>query len=508
MTADPRIATALTEVTRDLGPWSDEGECVKVAVTASGSGTTAAEIARPAGQGLAAALPDVWIPDSTLWVSIARASDVGAARTATKAVSVATSPVVIAMPRDRAESLGWPDAGPSWRELLGDNGSGLRLATTDPRVDAAGLASVLGILDDSSSTALVGVARRLRVPLLADRLAAQAVADGTVDAIPSTEQDVILANREADGREVVAAYDRSLRTSLDFPMVTVTPDDVETPSAETARATSVLREALLDPATQRLFSGAGLRGVSGDLPPGYGQRRGVLDVPLTTPPETRPADVSAIVDGWAAFGRRSNVLVVVDRSGSMSESLPGARTTKAELARAPLLGVVQGLAPDSEMGLWSFTTGLPNGDIEKSVPLGPVDEPIKGSVFETRRAALVSAVGGLDPVPGGGTPLYDSVLAAYRAALDDFSYGRLNAVIVVTDGRNADRRSITLPRLIDQLRVLYDGVRPVRIITLAYGADADLLTLRQIADITGGQSYRALTAQQVAAMFTSMLGDL
>jgi len=124
------------------------------------------------------------------------------------------------------------------------------------------------------------------------------------------------------------------------------------------------------------------------------------------------------------------------------------------------------------------------------------------------REALLSAINGLDPVIGGSTPLYDSVLAAFRNAQRGFAYGRFNAVVVITDGRNEDPGSITLTTLLDSLRLEYDGIRPVRIVTIAYGQDADVATLKRIADTTGGRSYEALTGDQVTAALATAIADL
>ena len=87
--------------------------------------------------------------------------------------------------------------------------------------DAVGMLSV-SALTGSSTQRLLGVTRRLAVPLLGDEPAAGAVASGQVDAIPSSEQDVIATNRSAtDADRVVAAYDPRVRSSLDFPLATV-----------------------------------------------------------------------------------------------------------------------------------------------------------------------------------------------------------------------------------------------------------------------------------------------
>jgi len=504
LSADPRIAPVVEEATADLGPWLSADDCFVLDVVSQASGTTAAEIARPEGVGLSAPLPDLWLPDSSVWIQQAGASEVGAERLAGESVSVAVSPVVLAVSRRRAG--GWPARQPSWSRLLAEPEGQRALATTDLDVDAVGLLS-LSALSGSSTQRLLGLTRRLAVPLLGDEPAAQLVASGEVEAIPSSEQDVIATNRNAPGAgRVVAAYDPRVRSSLDFPLTTVANEGAGR-LAVVSRAAEVVQAALLDPATQDLLAAAGLRTPSGELAGPYGAQHGV--VPEAEPGDRLPSveEVRALSSAWATVGRRSRLLVVVDRSGSMAATLPGSAETRAELAQASLRRAIRSIAPDSDVGLWSFTTGLAGGDWEVLVPTGSLASSVApGGV--TRRDALLSAVAGLDPTVSGGTPLYDAVLAGYRDAQADFAYGRLNALVVITDGRNEDEQSVSLERLLDALRLEFDGVRPVRIIAIGYGAQADTATLRRITDITGGRTYRALTADEVATAFAQVMANL
>ncbi len=507
LSADPRIAAVVEEATSDLGPWLRADNCLVVQVSSRPSATTAAEIARAEGQGLSAPLPDLWIPDSTVWLKVAGRTKVGASRLADGTVSVATSPVVIALSRTRAEAMGWPDRQPSWKRLLGTAGGKMKLASTDIDVDAAGMLSLEMLAGSRSSRALADLSSRLAVPLLGDQTPAQLVLDNTVDAISSSELDVLTANQDApDDNQVVAAYDPRLRGgALDFPLTAVrSSDDARSTLVEQAKA--VVSEALLDPATQQLLAASGLRTALGRLADLYGERQGVLASvkPVISTPSA--SEIRSLMSAWSSIGRRSRLLIVVDRSGSMAQTLPGSRKTRAELAQASLDQVIRSTAPDSDLGLWSFTTGLRTGDSQVLVPIGPLSSPVTSGA--TRRSALLRAVGTLDPKIGGGTPLYDTVLASFRSAQAAYSYGRLNAVIVVTDGRNDDARSISLPALLDRLKLEFDGVRPVRIIAIAYGEQVDARTLERITDVTGGRTYRALTAAEVSRVFAHVLADL
>jgi len=60
---------------------------------------------------------------------------------------------------------------------------------------------------------------------------------------------------------------------------------------------------------------------------------------------------------------------------------------------------------------------------------------------------------------------------------------RINAIVVMTDGRE-NNSSISLRSLV---RELEGGDVPVVVFCIAYGDDADMQTLRAIAEPTGGQ---------------------
>jgi hypothetical protein len=508
LSADPRIASVVEEATADLSPWLSSDDCFTLDVVSQASATTAAEIARPVGVGLSAPLPDLWLPDSSVWLRQAEGSEVGAERLGDESVSVASSPVVLTLARSETDD--WPATQPTWSSLLSEAEGTRDLATTDIDTDAVGLLS-LWALTGSSPRRLLGVTRRLAVPLIGDEPAAQLVSSGEVDAIPSSEQDVIAVNRRAsDDEQVVAAYDSQVQSSLDFPLTVLSrlaplPGDDAGRSEVVSRAGEIVVSALLDPATQDLMAAAGLRTPGGLLDGPYGERQGV--VPAAEPGDRLPTaeTMSELSAAWATVGRRSRLLVLVDRSGSMADGIADSDDTRAVLAQRSLRQAIGSIAPDSDVGLWSFTTDLPDGDWEVLVSTGPLAATVGGV---TRRAALLSAVDGLDPKPDGGTPLYDVIQAGYRAAQADFAYGRLNAVIVITDGRNEDPGSISLGDLVDDLRLTFDGVKPVRIIAIGYGRGADTKTLRQITDITGGRTYQALTADEVESAFAQVLADL
>jgi len=287
-------------------------------------------------------------------------------------------------------------------------------------------------------------------------------------------------------------------------LVVVDADGTGRASAAVRAVANGLRTALLSRSGQAMLRGAGYRDLDGHLAARYQPAQPMSADRL--PAWTDPTDVQvrSVVRAWSTLGRSGRVLVVVDSSGSTAGRLPGGAGTKSQLARQALTSVVSTIAPDSDMGLWTFTASR-GRDYRVLVPLGPADGQVGDT---TRRQALLDAIPQVQAVAGGGTGLYDTTLAAFRSASQDYAYGRLNAVMVITDGRNEDVGSVSLADLLTALRREFDGIKPVHIITVAYSADADLGGLRRIADVTGGASYQAPTAADVAPLLAKALADL
>lgn len=117
----------------------------------------------------------------------------------------------------------------------------------------------------------------------------------------------------------------------------------------------------------------------------------------------------------------------------------------------------------------------------------------------TQREKLASAFRSLKPVPHGATGLYDTTLAAYKAAVASYAKGRFNALVVLTDGVNQDPGSISRSDLVTELQKLADPERPVPLIAIAVGPDSDQREVDQIARATGGSGQRVNEPSQIHA---------
>ncbi|HMG30543.1 MAG TPA: VWA domain-containing protein, partial [Jiangellaceae bacterium] len=197
---------------------------------------------------------------------------------------------------------------------------------------------------------------------------------------------------------------------------------------------------------------------------------------------------------WYAEDRRSDMLVVIDVSGSMSTPAPG--------SEAPLLDIVgegtrelAGLLPDeSEFALWEFGSLLdPPRDYRTLVARGPLDA--------AQRQRLDSALNVL-AVSDTGTGLYDSTLAAYLTARDGHREGTPNHVVVFTDGRNEDDPgSISADQLAAELVAAQDPERPVELTIITFGPETETAVLESVLEPVEGSVDPLTTADEVRAVF-------
>jgi len=73
-------------------------------------------------------------------------------------------------------------------------------------------------------------------------------------------------------------------------------------------------------------------------------------------------------------------------------------------------------------------------------------------------------------------------------------------VALLTDGANVDPNGIDLPTLTSRLKAAYNPARPVRIVTIGIGAQADAGALQAISNATHGQSYLVLNPADIKSV--------
>jgi hypothetical protein len=130
------------------------------------------------------------------------------------------------------------------------------------------------------------------------------------------------------------------------------------------------------------------------------------------------------------------VLAVFDISGSMTTKVPTAGgLTRAEVTQgAAKQGL--GLFDDKwSVGVWLFSTELEGKRPWKEiVPISPLS---------AARPELAASIAQIVPKKNGATGLYDTALAAYKEVQGVWQDGRVNSVILFTDGINETRAGLT-----------------------------------------------------------------
>lgn len=494
VTASPDVAPVVARAARQ---GDSAGSCYEVRVSEEESVVTAESLVSGGAE-----RPDVWLPESTVWLRRAQAR--GAWDVPVSGTSIASSPVVLAVTEDAATRLGWPAARPTWRQVLD---APLTVGMPDPAREPVGVSLLFGVraLRSDAPDPAAAVTSELRalsrdtVPTVADlftRLPGTASPEKPLDAFPLSENAVLRQNAGLDNPRLVAAYADPAVPALDYPYVVLpdTPDDRRAAAAE-------FLTALLDGSTADALADAGFRAADGET------RRERPDEghtsPARMPPAALPTDdeVDQLLNEWSGVNLSGRVQVLLDVSGSMDQSVPGTgRTRMAVTLEAAELGIGL-MKPTTKIGLWLFSTQLDGDrDFRELLPMAPIGEQLAAGAFEELRA--------VEAIPNGDTGLYDSTLAAYRSARQNFEPGRINTVIVLTDGRNDDADSITREALLAELAKLQDPRRPIPIIGIGIGPDIDVAELRAIAGATGGQGFTTPDPARIGEIFYTALSTL
>jgi Ca-activated chloride channel homolog len=501
--AAPSIAPAIEQTARR---YNARTTCVRVTVTREEPADVAGVLS---GQGSSpgATRPDAWIPDSSLWVPVARRTKLGAAAVRPSGTSIASSPLVLAAPQGRSPGE------VSWRLLLSSHlpGTGgeqppLRVRFLDPTTQAAGLGALMlahqasGPGKTGLGTFAITLYSDLASALPDDRSAYAAMFRGgdPPTAVVLSEQSVWQHNHTDQKRPVSARYPTDGALALDFPYVSVTGD------RDRGRTVEDFRAALSQSQSREALQSLGLRTPDGVAGAGFGTKYGVAsEAPIPAHPQD-PVTVGKILQMWQRTVLGARMLILLDVSPSMGDPVPRGNDTRIRATTRAAIGGTRILSDNSQVALWEFSTRLDHGrDYRELVPYRPLTQKVGAG---TQRDALVAAFNAAQPVLNTRTALYDSVLAAYQEAVRTYQPDRNNVLVVLTDGMNYDPgHTILLQELMKQLEKTANPMKPVAIVPIAFGPDIDPAPLQQIAKVTGGQSFVTLDPGQIQQVFLEML---
>ncbi|HEY7008145.1 MAG TPA: substrate-binding domain-containing protein [Jatrophihabitantaceae bacterium] len=473
----PEVLTATQAIARDWARTrpSVSGTCVTTTVRASTPARAAADLTK-------VSRPTVWISDSGVWTARLAAARPGIVAAST---SVATSPLVVAAPAAGASAI-QAEARSGWAGVLGGNAP---VVITDPATNAPAALVTLAAAGQAGTTAgrarVVGLFLRLSRTTLATPLGGFAQLKSLGAHAPGfvTSELAVHAAVSADSSlHVTVVHPTGPTPALDYPAVQLVPKGAD-PTA--AAAAAAFARALQSGSAHARFATAGLRD-----PQCHPMAGGPSNVPVQLAAAPGASQRATAQRLWQAAVKPSQLLAVMDVSGSMKDPAVRGGTAKIVVASRAAQAAMHELPDDWRVGLWSFAT--PSGstsDWRQLTPIGKV---------ATNRQQLLAAAASLPKHSGGNTALYRTALDAFERVRGRYDPSSVNVVALLTDGSNVDPGSrLTLKSLLAKLRADYDPRKPVHIVTIGFGRDADTAALRAISAATGGQSYQVNDPAQI-----------
>jgi Ca-activated chloride channel family protein len=176
--------------------------------------------------------------------------------------------------------------------------------------------------------------------------------------------------------------------------------------------------------------------------------------------------IERVLGVWRVNKKSADVVLVMDTSGSMNDQ------QKLAQARIGANQFVSLMNEADSLSLLPFSTQF-NWALENVV------------LSQAGKATATAKIDSLFAT--GETSLYDAIREAFDRLRSSRSDGKIQAVVVLTDGADTNSRT-QLPELVDRVRVNGES-GGIRIFTIAYGGDARKDVLQQIADATQAKSY-------------------
>ncbi|MFN8098020.1 MAG: substrate-binding domain-containing protein [Dermatophilaceae bacterium] len=440
--------------------------------------------------------------------------------------AVASTPVVLAMPKAMATELGWP--GPlmpgvvqdlftdkrTWKSMGHPEWGAFRIAAPDPAKTLVGSVAFGTLTALANGGTPVTKAPNYYQPTRADIAVvhseqkittvtesldeANALLDAatpdefarTVSAVVTTERDVIAHNASDPQVQFVSI-------PLGAGAATV-PITVTATEAGGSAATAFAGYART-PAGTIALQAAGWRSPAGGAPTVGTDSTG--QTPIS--PANFDADaIKSIRYAWGTMHTHGSTMALIDLSGSMNLDFPGSAYSRLGLVKQLTARAYTLASPKAASTVWFFRTSQGHDLIDSELPLELNDTPTgAGRIHSDDVLAQVKAA-----QAGGGTPLYLAVKQAYAHATKNYREGYLNQLLVLTDGTNeATANSVTIDQLLSSVKKLYNPKKPVTISYLLIDPQGRIGPLKRVADATGGVSVPVRSMADVPRAYAQAL---
>jgi Ca-activated chloride channel homolog len=443
--------------------------------------------------------PTMWSPASSFWGRLLN-YEADQPLVADDNPSIVRTPLVIAMWKQLADAYGYPRRPMGYKELselalggwaaVGKPQFGsFKYVHTNPDLSTSGLSAVAASYYAAASKreglTVADIARaRPRVKQLersivhygdttlfiSDEMRRNGL--GYASAAAMEETTLIEFNRKAgSGPKLVAVYPTEGTFFSDNPLITLRGSWVGPPQREAARKFADFLAREITPAVAGRYgfrpadvSKAPAGSVTGANGVDPSQPQRVLSLP-------EPKVLARIKAAWRQDRKPANVMVVLDNSASMGEE------NKLANAKDGLEGFLDEAAPQDRVGLIKFSN-----DVHELVPIAPMS---------TNRKPLRRAIDTI--FPEEDTRVRDAIIAGVSAVQAKLDRGAINAVVVLTDGTDT-ASSRTTEEVASELAA--QGRREtgqIRVFTIAYGAEPNVVELRRYAQESGGKAFTADT---------------
>ena len=491
--------TAVTEQFNTGNFTTPDGTPIHIEAIAMGSGESLQMILDGTQQ------IDLWSPASSLYLPIGqqewRQRNNADLFDESAVEPLVLSPVVIAMWRPMAQALGWPDRQISWHDLAEIVSSGkswadyghpewgdFQFGHTHPQYSNSGLSTIiaLGYAALNKTTSLTP--DDVQQPQTAEFI--NAVQQGVIHYGSSTgffadkmfnRGPSYLSAAVMYENLVIESYNQAQYPELELPVVALYPTEgsfwsdhpfvvVNTPGMtdEKRAAAQVYKAYLLATEQQERALEYGFRpaNLAVELRSPVDTSHGIDPAQLQTAlPVPSVEVIQNLLDVWQQNKKQVDVAVILDTSGSMRQD------NRLREAKAALDAFLTSFADNDRVSLTTFST-----DMFELSPLGPIGE---------KRTDLRDRVGGL--VADGDTRLYDTISDVYTRLNNESASERIRAIVVLTDGEDT-ASTTSIIELLEEISVGENG-QAIKVFTIAYGGEANLDILTQIAERSGAKSY-------------------
>lgn len=460
-------------------------------------------------------LPELWTTADPNWREVLH-QEAGSEIYLPNCVSIAESPLVIAIWEPIARALGWPARTLGWLDVAslaadssgwlyysgGEWGDTLRIGHAHPGLSDSGVQTLLALVYAAESSPVRITVNDIEDPVVQASVGAfeSAVSWFSTD---SASMSAATLDRGISYLNAAVMYENAVVTqgARDPKLVAIYPfegtfmatyptcvragmDDTATGAAETFLA--YLRDV---PQQQAALQTYGLRPANPDVALGSpidAANGADPNQPATVFASSEAATVFAIQDLWQAQRKNVNLAMVLDVSGSMDGD-------KIEQMRASAIEFVQQMGDDDRLTVIIFS------DLPRIL--------VNTTTLAGNRSAIISQISSI--TAAGGTSLFDSIAYTAEHIKSTRRADEVNAMVVLTDGQNTVSNFYQSADERFRAVVASSGAS---VYTIAYGDDADRNTMRDIALATNGIFYEGDVSTisdiygQISAAFGGNLG--